>query len=115
FDSCFHCEKLIDSISLHLMSTLLAEPNLTATESPLSENSLHLKSLPPFNLIRIDSLSLEDELISDVSSAAITAKDFGAASFASVITRRSAPLESSRERVRPRRVLPFFNFIMKPG
>ena len=63
----------IDSISIHLTSTLLAEPSFTATESPFSENSLHLRSLPPLSLIRIESLSLADERISVVSSGAMTA------------------------------------------
>src|SRR6266404_9031543 len=69
----FHCAKLIDSISVHLTSTLLAEPSFTATESPFSENSLHLRSLPPLSLMRIESLSLADERISVVSSGEMTA------------------------------------------
>ena len=68
-----HCAKLIDSISIHLTSTLLAEPSFTATESPFRENSLHLRSLPPLSLMRIESLSLAEDRISVVSSGEMTA------------------------------------------
>ena len=60
-------------MSLHRTSTLLAEPSFTATASPFRANSLHRRSLPPFSLIRIESLSLADERISVVSSGAMMA------------------------------------------